>query len=306
MIRNIGRVDRITADVRPENLESVVAALSFGLQTSFWGPCDLPGPGGRIAVSWDGGIELVAPAPGGSRHEALDRLGERWVGVKVGVRDLDATCERLARLGVEPTERWSLVTGSEPWCERFSRIDEASFDDEFFGGLPIVLCTVEERDAARAAAPGVANVDRIDHVTALVRPENLEALTATLSFALQTAFYGPFAQPDIGSRLSVSWDAGVELITPLDPEPDDRRLASLDAGGERWVSLIYGVRDLDATIERLRRLGHEPTMRFDGPAPFDPWHDRFQRFQEAGFRTALFGGLPIVFSTIQPHPPSGS
>ena len=43
-------------------------------------------------------------------------------------------------------------------------------------------------------------------------------------------------------------------------------------------------------------------MRFDGPAPFDPWFDRFRRFQEAGFSPELFGGLPIVFSTIQEHP----
>jgi hypothetical protein len=205
VIRNVGRVDRVTALVRPEDLELTVASLSSGLQTSFWGPYEEPSSKARVVVSWDAGIELVAPADIDPRRKTLDDQGPGWVGVKVGVRDLDATCERLGRLGIEPTARWSMATGAEPWCERFSRIDEASFDEAFFGGLPIVLCTVEEHDdRARLDGPGTAAVDRVDHVTALVRPEKLEARTATLSFALQTAFYGPFSQPDIDSRLSVS------------------------------------------------------------------------------------------------------
>ena len=40
-------------------------------------------------------------------------------------------------------------------------------------------------------------------------------------------------------------------------------------------------------------------MRFTGLQPFDPWCDRFTRFEEARFDVELFGGLSIVFSTIQ-------
>ena len=145
-IRNVNRVDRVTAVVRPENLDATVAQLSFALQTAFYGPFEHPDDGTRIAVSWDAGIELVAPPS----LEPDDPLGERWSGVKVGVRDLDRTCERLARLGYEPTSRYSLVNGFEPWCDRFRRVDEACFDPALFGGLPVVLCTVEE-DADRDA-----------------------------------------------------------------------------------------------------------------------------------------------------------
>jgi hypothetical protein len=141
------------------------------------------------------------------------------------------------------------------------------------------------------------NVNRIDHVVAAVRPENLESAIAKLSMALQTAFYGPFDREDSDIRVAVSWDAGIELITPISAA--NPLHAHLERCGEGWFTVLFGVRDVDDTCERLKRLGHEPVARYSGISGVEPWVDRFERFDEAMFEPSLFAGLSMGFATAE-------
>jgi hypothetical protein len=61
---------------------------------------------------------------------------------------------------------------------------------------------------------------RVHHVCGLVRPENFHNVIARMSQTLRTAFYGPFDRADIGLRVAISMDAGIELVTPLTDASD--------------------------------------------------------------------------------------
>lgn len=139
--------------------------------------------------------------------------------------------------------------------------------------------------------------NRVHHVVALVRPENLVRIVGQMSSALQTSFYGPFDREDIGIRIAISMDAGIELITPLSASADDPLMQSLNEQGERWISVVVGVRDLEDACARLDALGHQIQTRYEllSSAPF--W-DRFERLDEVTYPPEAFGGLPVVIAGI--------
>ena len=58
--------------------------------------------GVRVLMSWDGGIELVAPLEGAGSHvdAILDTKGEGLIGVVWAVADADRAKEAAERLGV--------------------------------------------------------------------------------------------------------------------------------------------------------------------------------------------------------------
>ena len=92
-------------------------------------------------------------------------------------------------------------------------------------------------------------VNRVHHVIGMVRPENFESAISKMSLSLQTPCYGPFDRPDHGIRVAISMDAGIELIAPLATDKGDQLIASLNALGERWISVVVAVRNLDKACE---------------------------------------------------------
>jgi len=145
---------------------------------------------------------------------------------------------------------------------------------------------------------------RVHHVAGLVRPENFHNAISRMSQALRTAFYGPFDRTDIGLRVAISMDAGIELVTPLDDTKDNRFNMMLEARGEHWMSVVVAVRDLDDVCKRLGELGHEPLdILRNIPGTFPPgghpYEDRFSRLDEAIFDPAAFAGLAVVLAAIE-------
>lgn len=138
---------------------------------------------------------------------------------------------------------------------------------------------------------------RVHHVVALVRPENFVNIIGRMSTGLQTAFYGPFDRPELGIRIAMSMDAGIELITPICTASDDPLIQSLDKHGERWISVIVGVRDLDDACARLEALGHQIQYRHELPF-YVPIADRYERLDEYSFSPEAFHGLPVVLARI--------
>ena len=142
------------------------------------------------------------------------------------------------------------------------------------------------------------NVNRIDHVVGLVRPENFAEAVSRMSIALQAAFYGPYNREDLGIRVAVSWDAGVELLTPLEGEKGEPYRALLEQRGEHWMSVLFGVREVEETKARMTGFGHSPTAEFTGLSGAEPWLERFTRLDELAYAPSVFGGLPMMFCTI--------
>jgi hypothetical protein len=138
------------------------------------------------------------------------------------------------------------------------------------------------------------NVNRVDHVAGLVRPENYEATIARFAELFDTEFYGPTDRPESGMRVALSLDAGIELITPLDDDPENPFNRMLAARGEHWLSVVMGVRDLDASCDHLARLGYKPMMRRSGLASGDPYRGRLKRYELATYAPGPFAGLSLA------------
>ncbi len=152
MIRNVNRIDHVAGVVRAENFEAVIARMSELFDTRFDGPFDRPAMRARVAMSLDTGIELLSPAdddPESPFNKLLAAKGEHWMSVVMGVREMDATCDHLARLGYTPMMRKSALGGAEQYPPRLTALEQAVFAPGMFGGLSLSFCQSEEADYRR-------------------------------------------------------------------------------------------------------------------------------------------------------------
>ncbi len=147
----------------------------------------------------------------------------------------------------------------------------------------------------------IRNANRIDHVAGLIRRENMDSVIARMSEALGTVFYGPFDRPQAGLRVAVSIDSGIELIAPLTDDPANQLNRQLEERGEHWVSVVFGVANMDATCNHLARMGYKPTWRGSPLQGNEPYLHRVASMDYASFDAELFHGLPFVFSEIEAH-----
>ena len=102
----------------------------------------------------------------------------------------------------------------------------------------------------------IRNVNRVDHVAGLVRPENYEATIKRFAELFDTEFYGPTDRPEQGMRVAVSLDSGIELITPLDDNPENPFNRMLDAlSDERGYQILDYIEFLDSKYAERARPG---------------------------------------------------
>lgn len=123
-------------------------------------------------------------------------------------------------------------------------------------------------------------IDRVSHVVFCFRPENLDEAAAFWTDALGVELE-EVGRPELGLRVLVSLSSGIELIAPT-PEGGPaatRVLAHLDAHGEGFYDLVYGVADLDATAAACERFGVRTTHR-NSFADMEPWAGRFDVLDE--------------------------
>jgi hypothetical protein len=133
----------------------------------------------------------------------------------------------------------------------------------------------------------------------MVRPENFEATVSKMAAALGITFCPPYENREAGVLVAVNWEAGIELLTPLPTEAGKQAAAILEQKGEGWLSVVFGVGDLDHTGDRMQRLGHQLQARFSTLKGDEPWFGQFSRLDEAIYDPAAFGGLPMTFSMIE-------
>lgn len=150
MIRNVNRIDHVAGVVRRENFETVIARMSEVFATRFHGPFDRPAMKARVAMSLDTGIELLSPAdddPESPFNKLLAAKGEHWISVVMGVRDMDETCDHLAKLGYKPAMRKQALGGAEEYPAPLTKLEQALFAPGLFGDLSLSFCYSEEADA---------------------------------------------------------------------------------------------------------------------------------------------------------------
>lgn len=108
MKKFLNHVDHVAWICRRENLEANVEALARLCDVDFGAPAVRDDIGLTIYLSWEAGLEVVAPhaevTPYNKLlHDRLEQRGEGMWGVVFGVNHLEEARERARSLGYVPT-----------------------------------------------------------------------------------------------------------------------------------------------------------------------------------------------------------
>jgi hypothetical protein len=124
--------------------------------------------------------------------------------------------------------------------------------------------------------------NHIDHVTWISRLENIEANVAQLE-KLAGAKLTRFARKDMGFVMYISWEAGLEVVAPLEEPTEFKQMLRdwLDTRGEGIMAVVFGVKDLDRHKARLEALGFGVGPLMDDH-PDSPWHDKIVLWERMG------------------------
>ena len=127
------------------------------------------------------------------------------------------------------------------------------------------------------------SINRLDHVAFLVRRENIPKFKKQLSDTLGVKWDEEVVYEKAGMMVVPSWDAGIELVAPL--HESGQLWERIQKFGEGSCTLVFGVRDLDSSVQRVEENGgvFMFNIELDGD---EPWLKRFRVFREA--RVKLF------------------
>jgi 4-hydroxyphenylpyruvate dioxygenase-like putative hemolysin len=129
MQQSIQRVDHVAIIVKEENARCYAGRLSAVLGIRFEEPLINDEHGVLIIISWDAGLEIIAPTrQQGAYWERLQRYGEGSAAIVFGVANMDEAIERARANGATvPFE--ARLNGTEPWLARFSSFREARLSE---------------------------------------------------------------------------------------------------------------------------------------------------------------------------------
>lgn len=118
-------------------------------------------------------------------------------------------------------------------------------------------------------------INRIDHVTWIFHQKNIDANVEYLARLFDVTFEPPRVSEEMGFVMYFCWEAGLEVVCPLaDITPFNQTLHDyLALRGEGLMSVVFGVKDLQKTRERLARQGFEPGAVWENH-PDSPWKDK--------------------------------
>lgn len=127
------------------------------------------------------------------------------------------------------------------------------------------------------------NVNHVDHVVWIAHLDTQAAHAKKLGTLAGQPLEGPFDRTDLGVRIYMSWETGLEILSPL-PEHDSEfqrmLVAALADRGEGVMAVVFGVPDLQEARERARLAGHESgePITTSGGAP---WATKTPKFEES-------------------------
>jgi hypothetical protein len=143
------------------------------------------------------------------------------------------------------------------------------------------------------------NINHVNHVIWVSQPDNQAANVARLSKLTNQQFDGPYERPDVGVRAYLSWEGGLEILSPLDvvtPVAESLR-GHLAARGEGLFGIVFGVPDITAAKARADRLGYQTTPLTENLGD-EPWRHKTVVMKESvvgSFMNSLFIFGEIVY-----------
>ena len=116
--------------------------------------------------------------------------------------------------------------------------------------------------------------NHIDHVAWISWPVNLNENVARLE-QLAGAKLTRFERKELGIIICANWEAGLEILSFSEPPTEFNQALRdwLETHGEGVMSVVFGVRDLEAHEKRLRQLGVGLGPLLDDH-PDSPWHHK--------------------------------
>lgn len=146
MEQAIQKIDHVAIIVYRENLDAYVGKFSAALGIEFDEPAIVESTGVVAALSWDSGLEILAPLTNEGRYwDRLQKYGEGSTIIVFGVKDMDAAQRRAREAGVDVGFEVKLG-GTEPWFDRFGVFREARlnmFDQDLC--VSMALSQIEPR-----------------------------------------------------------------------------------------------------------------------------------------------------------------
>nr|WP_087573181.1 MULTISPECIES: hypothetical protein [unclassified Sphingomonas]AJW29509.1 hypothetical protein pJE1_087 [Sphingomonas sp. JE1] len=126
------------------------------------------------------------------------------------------------------------------------------------------------------------NSNRLDHITWAAQPENQRAHVERLSTLCRTEFDGPIELADYGVRVFLSWESGLEVVSPTDESKAFAQAVRkhLDERGESLFAVVFGVPDLADAQAHARSLGHDADFVVDDLGR-GPWSNKLLTMKEA-------------------------
>lgn len=117
-------------------------------------------------------------------------------------------------------------------------------------------------------------INHIDHVTWISRLENIERHVAELE-AITDGKLQRFEREDMGFIMYLDWDAGLEVVAPMDRRTDFNQAlhARLQTHGEGLLGVVFGVEDLEKHKAKLEGRGMQVGPLMDD-LPTSPWSHR--------------------------------
>jgi len=139
------------------------------------------------------------------------------------------------------------------------------------------------------------NVNRIDHLAIVVSASSFESCLERLARALEARFVRA-EREDLGLLIAIDWDAGLEILAPTGPSSPlwDR----LQTHGEGQITIIYGVKDLDAAASRAKSAGFGLGGEI-GLTGGEPWAAQFNVLREIPLSEIC--GIRIALGQIEPR-----
>lgn len=133
MDQNFNRVDHVIWACRAENQVAYIKKLSALTKHVFDGPHERPDVGVRTYLSWEGGLQILAPMDvdtlfACAMREHLETKGEGLYGVVFGVPDIEEAKLRAVELGYQPSDTIR-NNGDEPWASKTEKMEEAIVGD---------------------------------------------------------------------------------------------------------------------------------------------------------------------------------
>ena len=139
--------------------------------------------------------------------------------------------------------------------------------------------------------------NRIDHIAWVVHTDNQEAYVEKLEKLFGIRFEGPLIRDEFGIRLWMSWESGLEIISPWGTGEHAKMWADrLAERGEGIHAMVFGVPNIEESSDHARQLGYgvSPTIGFAGS---EPWKHKLETFKEAV--VGDFMGTMVCFGEIR-------